>query len=186
VTAGRPDDSASTGDLLPGARVVRTIGIVSPGAMGSALGRAWATAGARVVASVVGRTERTAGLATGLELLPDLDAVVAASDLVVSICPPAAAGAVLASVIEASRATGTTPLLLEANAVSPERVAALAAQAAAAASTSSTGPSAAGHPSPAATRCSTSRVLARQRWRASRPSVCGATWSATASARRRP
>ncbi|WP_200962671.1 NAD(P)-dependent oxidoreductase [Terrabacter sp. Soil810] len=132
MTAGRPDLSAPTGDLLPGARAVRTIGIVSPGAMGSALGRAWATAGVRVVATVVGRSERTAGLASGLELLPDLDAVVAAGDLVVSICPPAAAEAVLASVIEASRATGTTPLLLEANAVSPERVAALAAQAAAA------------------------------------------------------
>ena len=129
MTAGRPDRSAPTGDLLPGPRAVRTIGIVSPGAMGSALGRAWATAGVRVVATVVGRSERTAGLASGLELLPDLDAVVAAGDLVVSICPPAAAEAVLASVIEASRATGTTPLLLEANAVSPERVAAQAAAA---------------------------------------------------------
>ena len=73
------------------------IGIVSPGAMGSALGRAWAAGGAdrddsrgrpgsaRVVATVSGRSARTVALAEGLELLPDLAAVVAASDVVVSI-----------------------------------------------------------------------------------------------------
>ena len=37
--------------------------------MGSALGRAWAAGGARVVATVDGRSERTRELAHGLELL---------------------------------------------------------------------------------------------------------------------
>ena len=45
--------------------------------------------GARVVATVDGRSERTRRLAHGLELLPSLAEVVAASDLVVSVCPPA-------------------------------------------------------------------------------------------------
>ena len=128
---------------------MRTIGIVSPGAMGSALGRAWATAGARVVATVVGRSERTAALASGLELLPDLDAVVAAGDLVVSICPPAAAEAVLAlghRGVQGDRhrlrcSSTRTPSHPTASPPSPHRRPRRA-------STSSTGPSAAGHPSP--------------------------------------
>jgi len=132
VSVGPERGPSPTDELLPGARTVRTIAIVSPGAMGAALGRAWAAGGSRVVATVQGRSERTAALATGLELLPDLEAVVATVDLVVSICPPAAADAVLRSVIDAARATGSTPLLLDANAVSPDRVSGLAERAAAA------------------------------------------------------
>ena len=47
-----------------------TIGIVSAGAMGSALGRAWAAGGAEVVTSLAGRSERTRRLAQGLTELP--------------------------------------------------------------------------------------------------------------------
>ena len=56
-----------------------TVGVVSPGAMGSALGRALVTGGARVVATVEGRSARTARLAERIELLPGLDDVAAAS-----------------------------------------------------------------------------------------------------------
>ncbi|MFC7596862.1 DUF1932 domain-containing protein [Terrabacter sp. GCM10028922] len=122
--------SAPTPGFALEVQSIRTIGIVSPGAMGSALGRAWSAAGARVVATVEGRSQRTVSLAAGLELLPHLDAVVSASDLVVSICPPAAADDVLDAVLAAARATGARPLLLEANAVSPDHVTALAARAA--------------------------------------------------------
>ena len=108
---------------------IETIGIVSPGAMGSALARAWASGGARVVATVADRSARTARLATGLELLPDLESVVSESDLVVSICPPAASDDVLVAVLDAARATDVAPLLLDANAVSPDRVQALARRA---------------------------------------------------------
>jgi 3-hydroxyisobutyrate dehydrogenase-like beta-hydroxyacid dehydrogenase len=108
------------------------IGIVSPGAMGSALGRVWQGGGHRVVATVAGRSSRTASLADGLELLADLDAVVAASDLVVSVCPPAAAREVLTRIIEAAARTRSRPLLADLNAVSPmlaESLAGLAAEA---------------------------------------------------------
>jgi 3-hydroxyisobutyrate dehydrogenase-like beta-hydroxyacid dehydrogenase len=98
-----------------------TIGIVSPGAMGSALGRAWAGGGARVVATVAGRSERTRGLAHGLELLPALSDVVAAADVVVTVCPPAAAAAVLDDVIGA--ASDHRPVLADLNAVSPDTMA---------------------------------------------------------------
>ena len=94
-----------------------TIGIVSPGAMGAALGRAWAAGGQRVVATVDGRSARTRGLAHGLELLPSLADVVAEADVVVSVCPPAVAVQVLGDVL--ATADGARPLLADLNAVSP-------------------------------------------------------------------
>ena len=104
------------------------IGIVSPGAMGSALGRAWAAGGARVVATVAGRSSRTRGLAHGIDLLPTLGDVVRASDVIVSMCPPGAAADVLDSVLAA--APGSTPVYADLNAISPALVEALAGRAA--------------------------------------------------------
>ncbi len=109
-----------------------TIGVVSPGAMGSALGHAWQAGGARVLATVEGRSERTRSLAHGLELVPDLAAVVVGSDIVVSICPPSRAREVMVAVIDAARAGRVTPLLADLNAVSPATVGELAALAEAA------------------------------------------------------
>ena len=104
-----------------------TVGIVSPGAMGGALGRGWAEAGARVVATVAGRSERTRGLAHGLELLPSLRDVVAVSDVVVSVVPPGAALTVARDVRAAADGAGVRPLVADLNAVSPATVARLAA-----------------------------------------------------------
>lgn len=106
-----------------------TIGIVSPGAMGSALGRAWTAGGSRVVATVEGRSERTRGLAHGLELVPTLSEVVAVSDVVVTVCPPTAALAVLDDVVAA--AGGHRPVLADLNAISPDTMADLQQRAAA-------------------------------------------------------
>lgn len=97
-----------------------TVGIVSPGAMGSAVGGALLRGGARVVATVEGRSERTGRLArdAGLELLPSLGDVLAAADVVLSIVPPSEARAV------AARVRGAT-LVADLNAVSPETARAL-------------------------------------------------------------
>jgi hypothetical protein len=58
--------------------------------MGSAVGGVHRRGGTRVVASIAGRSERTRRLAEAaeLELLPGLDDVVAAADVVLSIVPP--------------------------------------------------------------------------------------------------
>ena len=104
-----------------------TVGVVSPGAMGSALGRGWAEAGARVVATVSGRSERTAGLAHGLTLLASLDDVVASSDVVVSVVPPGEAVAVAVAVRAAATRAGVRPLVADLNAVSPTTVERIAA-----------------------------------------------------------
>jgi 3-hydroxyisobutyrate dehydrogenase-like beta-hydroxyacid dehydrogenase len=108
---------------------VTTFGVVSPGAMGSAVGHVLLETGARVVATVAARSERTARLAdrAGLELLPDLRAVVAAADVVLSIVPPAEAPGVAAEIARAAEAGGVRPLLVELNAIAPATVRGLAA-----------------------------------------------------------
>jgi 3-hydroxyisobutyrate dehydrogenase-like beta-hydroxyacid dehydrogenase len=100
---------------------VQTIGIVSPGAMGSAVGAAYRAAGERVVGTVAGRSERTCGLAEqiGLELLPDLDAVVAEAELVLSIAPPDQALAIASDLAGAAARTGARPLVSDWNAIAP-------------------------------------------------------------------
>ena len=105
-------------------RLVQIVGIVSPGAMGSAVGAAYLAAGNRVVATVDGRSARTTGLAeeARLELLPDLDAVVGASELVLSIVPPSEAGATAAAITAAAGRTGSRPLVADWNAVAPATV----------------------------------------------------------------
>jgi 3-hydroxyisobutyrate dehydrogenase-like beta-hydroxyacid dehydrogenase len=100
------------------------VGVLSPGAMGSAFGWLWADGGSRVVTTLADRSARTAGLAdrAGLEVLSDLDAVVAEADVIVSIVPPSAAFAVATDVVAAARRVGARPLVADLNAVSPETV----------------------------------------------------------------
>ena len=102
------------------------VGIVSPGAMGSAVGSALRAGGARVVATVEGRSERTAGLARSLELLPSLDEVVGTAEIVLSIVPPAEAGAVAGDLAAAAARAGARPLVVDLNAIAPATARALA------------------------------------------------------------
>jgi 3-hydroxyisobutyrate dehydrogenase-like beta-hydroxyacid dehydrogenase len=92
--------------------------------MGSAVGAAYRAGGSRAVATVAGRSVRKRGLAerAGLELLPDLDAVVADSDVVLSIVPPGEAGATAAAIAAAAGRTGSHPLVADWNAVAPATV----------------------------------------------------------------
>jgi 3-hydroxyisobutyrate dehydrogenase-like beta-hydroxyacid dehydrogenase len=98
-----------------------TVGIISAGAMGSAVGAAYRAGGHRVVTTVAGRSERTVDLAgaAGLELLPDLNRVVAEADLVLSIAPPDQARTIAEDVVAAAERTGARPLVSDWNAISP-------------------------------------------------------------------
>jgi 3-hydroxyisobutyrate dehydrogenase-like beta-hydroxyacid dehydrogenase len=97
------------------------VGIVSAGAMGSAVGAAYLDAGARVVTTVAGRSERTERLAraAGLELVPALDDMVAGADLVLSIAPPGEAEAIATDLGDAAARAGARPLVSDWNALSP-------------------------------------------------------------------
>jgi 3-hydroxyisobutyrate dehydrogenase-like beta-hydroxyacid dehydrogenase len=98
---------------------VVTVGIVSPGAMGAAVGRVLVAAGTRVIATVEGRSARTGQLAWGIELMPTLDDVVAASDIVLSIVPPGAAVDVAGAIAVAASRTGASPVVADLNAIAP-------------------------------------------------------------------
>lgn len=94
-----------------------TIGLLHPGDMGSVVGACAVAGGARVLWASEGRSAgtRDRAVAAGLEDAGRLAAVVAGSDVVVSVCPPHAA-LDLARAVAALRFSG---LFVDANAVSP-------------------------------------------------------------------
>lgn len=94
-----------------------TIGILHPGDMGSVVGACAVAAGARVLWASEGRSagSRERAAAAGLEDARTVAAVVAASDVIVSVCPPHAAIEV-ARDVAGRRFAG---LYVDANAVAP-------------------------------------------------------------------
>lgn len=98
-----------------------TVGVVSPGAMGSAMADALAKGGARVVATLDGRSERTTRLAVraNVELVPDLAAVVSQADVILSIVPPEAATSVAETIRHAANGSASKALFVELNAIAP-------------------------------------------------------------------
>jgi len=96
--------------------------------MGAAVGRVLVAGGARVIATIEGRSTRTATLAEGIELLPTLDDVVAGSDTILSIVPPGAALDVAAAIARAAERAAVTPLVADLNAIAPTTMEAVAAR----------------------------------------------------------
>jgi 3-hydroxyisobutyrate dehydrogenase-like beta-hydroxyacid dehydrogenase len=95
------------------------VGLVGSGAMGSALGARLREGGARVLAALDGRSERTRRLATdaALEDVGTLTALVRGSDVVLSVVPPGAALEVAEAI--AGAAGSASPLVADLNAISP-------------------------------------------------------------------
>jgi 3-hydroxyisobutyrate dehydrogenase-like beta-hydroxyacid dehydrogenase len=96
------------------------IGVLHPGQMGAAIGAQLVGAGHRVLWCPAGRSERTDGRAraAGLRTVGSVAEMLAGSEVVFSICPPAAAEQ-LAGRIAAHRFAG---LFVEANAINPARM----------------------------------------------------------------
>ena len=94
-----------------------TVGLLHPGDMGSMVGACALTAGSRVRWASAGRSTGTGqrAAAAGLEDAGSLEALVAGSDVIISVCPPHAA-LDLARDVAARRFTG---LFVDANAVAP-------------------------------------------------------------------
>ena len=98
-----------------------TVGIVSPGSMGSALGARLRDGGAVTVACVADRSARTQSLAAGagFSQVAFLDELVDACDVILSVVPPGEARAVAEALAAAARRTAARPLLADLNAISP-------------------------------------------------------------------
>lgn len=94
------------------------IGLLHPGQMGAAIGSQLVVAGHEVLWCRAGRSESSArrAEAAGLRGVDTLAELLAASDVVLSICPPAAASDVAAQV------AGFVGIYVEANAISPHRM----------------------------------------------------------------
>jgi 3-hydroxyisobutyrate dehydrogenase-like beta-hydroxyacid dehydrogenase len=101
---------------------IETVGILSPGAMGSVVGRVLIDHGLRVVTSLEGRSERTQGLAdaAGVEDLGSIESLVGEVDILLSILVPAQAGNAARTVASALACTDAQPLYVDCNAIAPQ------------------------------------------------------------------
>lgn len=100
---------------------MRTVGILYPGEMGSAVARLLTAHGVRTVTCAEGRSIRTRSLAQsgGVVLLSSMHDVVARADVVISLVSPSGAVEVAKVFAAAVRRTGRCPTFLDANSVSP-------------------------------------------------------------------
>jgi 3-hydroxyisobutyrate dehydrogenase-like beta-hydroxyacid dehydrogenase len=98
-----------------------TVGIISPGDMGSGIGEKLVKNGARVVVALDTRSERTKSLAAaaGLEDVGSVERLVQEASHVLSVMVPSEAVGAAERVARALRSTGATPIYADLNAISP-------------------------------------------------------------------
>jgi 3-hydroxyisobutyrate dehydrogenase-like beta-hydroxyacid dehydrogenase len=98
-----------------------TVAILMPGDMGHGVGQSLIAGGHEVVTALAGRSEHTRRLArrAGIRDLGALDEAVRLAEILLSILPPDRASAQAEAVAEAMRRTGTRPVYVDCNAVSP-------------------------------------------------------------------
>ena len=101
---------------------ITTVAILSPGDMGHAVGRILRERGLRVVTCLAGRSPRTRGLSekAGIIDIPNLQEMVAESDVILSITVSEVVPDLCREVAGAARATGSHLLFAECNAISPQ------------------------------------------------------------------
>ena len=100
---------------------IKTVGILSPGEMGSGVGTVLHQHGMRVLTCLAGRGggSRERAAQAGMEDVPDFEVLVRECEIVLSIVPPAVAGAVADQVATAVRDSGANVLYADCNAVAP-------------------------------------------------------------------
>lgn len=109
--------------------VIQTVGLMSPGDMGHAIGRALRHNGLRVITCLQGRSARTAGLAAAAGIVDagDDETLVREADAILAVLVPSEARALATRLAAAMRATGATPLYVDCNAIAPQTVREIAA-----------------------------------------------------------
>ncbi len=102
-----------------GGMKLRTVGIMSPGDMGSAVGRVLAGHGLRVIAALGERSPRTRALAAAADIadVGTLENLVREADAILSILDPGAAVGAAGRVAEAMKGARATPLYADCNSI---------------------------------------------------------------------
>jgi len=100
---------------------IETIAILMPGDMGHGVGLALREHGYEVITSLAGRSERSKKLAEAGKLRDagDLYGTVSSADMILSILPPASALGLAEDVAAAMQRTGSKPVYVDCNAISP-------------------------------------------------------------------
>jgi 3-hydroxyisobutyrate dehydrogenase-like beta-hydroxyacid dehydrogenase len=106
---------------------IQTIGLLSPGDMGHAIGAVLHQHGLRVITNLHGRSARTATLAktAGIIDVSDDRMLVREADMLLSILPPAQAYSFAERITSALRETGADMLFVDCNAIAPRTVQAI-------------------------------------------------------------
>jgi 3-hydroxyisobutyrate dehydrogenase-like beta-hydroxyacid dehydrogenase len=104
---------------------VRTVGIMSPGDMGQAIGAVLAQHGLNAIAALDERSERTRRLAAegGLADVGTVERLVVESDVILSVLVPSEAVAAAERIARALRAVRSRPLYADCNAIAPQTTA---------------------------------------------------------------
>ena len=102
--------------------VIETVAILSPGDMGHAVGQLLREHELKVVTCLTGRSQRTKNLAelAGIADVPDLNDMVAQSQIILSISVSEMVPSICQQVADAIKATNANVLFAECNAISPQ------------------------------------------------------------------
>ena len=106
---------------------IQTVGILSPGDMGHAIGAVLHRHGMRVITSLQGRSARTTTLAqaAGISDVGNDEALVREADILLSILPPARAYSNAERLTTTLQHTGAELLFVDCNAIAPRTVQAI-------------------------------------------------------------
>jgi 3-hydroxyisobutyrate dehydrogenase-like beta-hydroxyacid dehydrogenase len=101
---------------------IKTVGIMSPGDMGHAVGKVVGSHGLRVITCLQGRSHRTRSLAgrAGIEEVSTVQALVSQSDILLSILVPAQAVQLAQVVAKALSETHAELIYVDCNAIAPQ------------------------------------------------------------------
>ena len=107
---------------------IRRIALVSPGAMGAAIGARLVEAGHEVLTSLADRSDDSRARAADAGLAHADDPELAGCDIILSVMPPANAGAFVERMLPHIAARQAKPVFVDANALSPATKRTLAAR----------------------------------------------------------
>ncbi len=101
---------------------IKTVAIMGVGDMGHAVGQALRESGFDVISCLNGRSEHSRNLAkvAGIRDVGNLELMVSESDIILSIMPPSAAEGFGNDIAAAIKASGSTPMFVECNAIAPD------------------------------------------------------------------